>query len=384
MKPRSLARSAAPRALGLLLGLPLGLSTMAGCAGKVDKLVVNRVVERSLRVPDVDQACAIGVSLRSPLAGLTRESRPPHQALLIAEFTAAMCDETAAQAHELDAARATSPAVGMQGAQRVAVARDARLAADRAHNRAAARFLRALQHGEAEFGELGADACPRLKEREELPFMLMLVAGLQVVLHDSAAGSPLGVPKETILDAARSARCLADEDWWYGPSAMQAAAWATIPGSAPEGTDPWVLLAEVGEKSDETGIRVARALQVLISVNAGRDDLAEEAIRAHAAARAATPSSHRFALFDQYALNLSQHQSDLFWMKEEGHRTPVFGVLPGDDAPGSDPDPLGEDPFAEDPFGGDPFGEPAGDPTPGDDSPDAPLPPDDDAAPETP
>ena len=111
--------------------------------------------------------------------------------------------------------------------------------------------------------------------------MLMLVSGLQVVLHDSAAGSPLGVPKETILDVARSAQCLADEDWWYGPSAMQAAAWATIPGSAPEGTDPWVLLADVGEKSDTTGIRVARALQVLISVNAGRDDLAEQAIRAH-------------------------------------------------------------------------------------------------------
>jgi hypothetical protein len=186
------------------------------------------------------------------------------------------------------------------------------------------------------------------------------------------------VPKETILDVARSAQCLADEDWWYGPSAMQAAAWATIPGSAPEGTDPWVLLADVGEKSDTTGIRVARALQVLISVNAGRDDLAEQAIRAHSAARAATPSSERFALFDQYAYNLSRHQSDLFWMKEEGHRTPVFGELPGDDGPEPGPDALGEDPFAEDPFGGDPFG----DPPSGDDA--AAPPPPDDAAPETP
>jgi hypothetical protein len=388
MKPHSPARSAVPTARGLLLGLSVSLSVSlplaSGCAGKVDKLVVKRVVERSLRLPDVDQACAIGVSLRSPLAATTKESRPPHQALLIAEFTAALCDETTAQTHELDAARATSPAVGMEGALRVAVARDARLAADRSHNRAAARFLRALRHGEAAFGELGSEACPRLKEREELPFMLMLVSGLQVVLHDSAAGSPLGVPKETILDVARSAQCLSDEDWWYGPAAMQAAAWATIPGSAPEGTDPWVMLADVGQKSDATGIRVARALQVLISVNAGRDDLAEQAIRDHAAARAATPSSERFALFDQYALNLSRHQSDLFWMKEEGHRTPVFGELPGDGTPESGPDALGEDPFAEDPFGGDPFGDPpAGDPAPSDG--DSAVPPSsDDAAPETP
>lgn len=388
MKPPSPARSAAPPLLGLLMGVLPGLALSTGCAGKVDKLVVKRVVERSLRLPDVDQACAIGVSLRSPLAALTKETRPPHQALLIAEFTAALCDETAAQTHELDAARALSPAVGMAGAQRVAIARDARLAADRAHSRAAARYLRALEHGEAEFGELGSDECPRLRQREELPFMLMLVSGLQVVLHDSAAGSPLGVPKETILDVARSAQCLADDDWWYGPSAMQAAAWATIPGSAPAGVDPWQMLADVGEKSDATGIRVARALQVVISVNAGRDDLAERAIRDHAAARAATPSSTHFALFDQYAFNLSRHQSDLFWMKEEGHRTPVFGELPGDDAPAPGPGSLGADPFAEDPFGGDPFG---GGPAAGgaetvapDAGVGAPTPTPDDAAPESP
>lgn len=375
MKPPSAARSLAP--------LLLGLAVAPGCAGKVDKIVVNRVVERALRLPDVDQACSIGVSMNSPLAGITSEKRPARQALLIAEFTAAMCDETAAHGHELEAARAMSPAVGLPGAQRAALGKDARLAADRSHMRAAARFGRALAHGEAEFGEIGGE-CPRLKEREELPFMLMLVSGLQVVLHDSAAGSPLGVPKETILDVARSAQCLDNEDWWYGPAAMQAAAWATIPGSAPEGTDPWAMLADVAQKSDPTGIRVARALQVVISVNAGRDDLAEQAIRDHAAARAATPSSAEFALFDQYALLLSQHQSDLFWMKEEGHRTPVFGELPGDDAPDTTPDDGGVDPFAEDPFGADPFGgEPAGAaPADGTDAP--PPTSDDDAAPETP
>lgn len=346
-------RHSPARSASLLFLSPIILS---GCAGKVDKVVMNRVVERALRVPDVDQACSIGVAMRSPLAGITRAARPANQALMIAEFTAAMCDEAAAQDHELDAVRATSAAVGLAGPQRVSIARDARIAADRSHGRAAARYLRALEHGQAEFGALGGDACPRLEEWEELSFMVMLVSGMQAVLHDSAAGSPLGVPKETILDVARSAQCLDDADWWYGPSAMQAAAWATIPGSAPAGTDPWALLEEVSEKSDATGIRVARALQVVISVNAGRDDLAEQAIRAHAAARVATPPSEEYALFDQYALVLSRHQSDLFWMREEGHRTPVFGELPGNGMAAPDGAPLGADPFADDPFAEDPFG----------------------------
>ena len=80
------------------------------------------------------------------------------------------------------------------------------------------------------------------------------------------------------------------------------------------------------------------------------------AIRAHAAARVATPPSEEYALFDQYALVLSRHQSDLFWMKEEGHRTPVFGELPGDGVSAPDGAPLGADPFADDPFAEDPFG----------------------------
>lgn len=338
------------RALALAAALPA-----SGCAAKIDKITVNRVVARAVLVPDVGQACQIGAALRSPLAGATKEARPAHQALLIAETTAGMCDELAAWEHELEAAQALSAARGLPPQQRAVLAKDARLAADRAHTRAATRYQRAYDHGVAAFGPLGQGDCPRLKEREELPYLLSLVAGLQVVLHDSAAGSPLGVPKATILDVARGARCVDDAAWWYGPGAMQAAAWATIPGSAPEGVDPWAQLADAAAKSDPTGVRVARGLQVTIAVNAGRQDVAAEAIRGHAAAIAATPPDPRFALFDRYAYLLSQHQSDLMWLAEAGHRTVVFGELPGDAAAPAD-GALGEDPFAADPFGEDPFG----------------------------
>ena len=361
----------------LALLAPVLASALSGCATKIDKITVKRVVARAMLVPDVGQACQIGASLRSPLAAATREARPAHQALLIAEVTAGMCDEMAAWEHELDQAIALSEARGLPPAQRALVAQDARLQADRAHTRAATRYLRAYEHGVAAFGPLGTAACPKLKQREELPYLLSLVAGLQVVLHDSAAGSPLGVPKATILDVARGARCVDDAAWWYGPSAMQAAAWGTIPGSAPDSIDPWVQLDQAARGSDSTGVRVARGLQVTIAVNAGRDDLVQEAIRAHAAAIAATEADPRFALFDRYAYLLSRHQSDLIWAKEAGHRTPVFGVLPGDAAPQGGA--LDSDPFGADPFGADPFGDESTGGAPVEDAPPAGAPPTDDA-----
>lgn len=342
------------------LPVALGASLLfVGCAAKVDKLTVKRVVARAQQVPDVDQACKIGVSLRSPLAAVTKEGKPAHKALLIAEVTAGMCDEQAAWDAEIELAQAQADSTALSPQTRYALARDARIQADRAHTRAAERYLRAVEHGQQAFGELGGD-CPALKEWEELPYMLTLVAGLQSVLHDSAAGSPLGIPKELILDVARSAQCLDDDKWWFGPSAMQASAWATIPGSGPEGVDPWAMLDESAGKSDATGVRVSRGLQVTIAMNAGRDDLAQQAIQAHAAAAQATPSNPEFALFDRYATLLSRHQSDLLWLKEQGHRTPVFGELPKDDQ--AQPDDAGSDPFAGDPFGEDPFGGDATDP----------------------
>ena len=92
---------------------------MGGCAGKIDKITVNRVVARALTVPDVDQSCEIGVSLRSPLAAATKADRPARQALLISEATAAMCDEVAAWGHELEKAKASSDALGLPAARQL-------------------------------------------------------------------------------------------------------------------------------------------------------------------------------------------------------------------------------------------------------------------------
>ena len=359
---------------------------LTGCASKIDKITVNRVVARALTVPDLNQSCEIGVSLRSPLAATTKESKPPRKALLISEATAAMCDEVVAWSHEIDRALALSSATGLAPKQRALRAKDAGFAADRSHQRAAARYLRAWEHGLAAFGNIGDDDCPKLKPHDEVPYMIALVSGIQAVLHDSNSGRTLDVPKETILKAARGAECLKSdpdkdgtvdgEKWWYLPEAVQAAAWATIPGSGPEGADPWAILEEMGSKGESTGVRVARGLQVTIAVNAGRDDIARNAIAAHAAALTAHEQSSTHALFDRYAYLLSLHQSDLVWIAEEGHRTPQFGTLPGAAGFMEDDDPFGgdggSDPFGDDPFGGEPAPTPA-EPPPAGDSPDSPA-----------
>lgn len=337
--------------------LPAALS---GCGKKIDKLSIKTVVARSLATPDVDMSCEIGVSLRHALAGLRPEDKPARKALLITETTAAMCDELRAWEVELERAQVMSSKLGLEPVQRATYARDLGYESDRLQQRAAARFMRAWELGNEEFGKVGSGDCPKLKKYDEFAYFLTLVAGTQAVLYDSRSGRTLGIPQETILDVARGAECIVGDnegaDFWFVPQALQGAAWATIPGSGPEGVDPWALLDEMGQKGDSTGIRVTRALQATIAMNAGREDIARSTIQAHAAALDAHDTEPTHALLDRYAYLMTRHQSDLLWYAEEGHRTPVFGELPGTDASpeGGEPDPFGADPFGGDPFGGDP------------------------------
>jgi hypothetical protein len=348
-------------AAAVVLPLTLGLS---GCIHKiVDKATVKGVVAESMRVPDVDMACETGVSLRTPVAAMTKKKSL--KAMLISEMTAGMCDEVAALDAELDAALALSAAHELGPVPRAVAAKDARLRAERLHARSAERYYRAWQTAEAAFGPYGPE-CPKLKEWEELAYFLGLFAGVQAVLHDSAAGGPVGVPKEVLLSASRASECLDNDQWWHVPQAVRGAVWATIPGSGPDDVDPWALIDEAAEKSDKLGIRVPRGLQATIAVNNGKDEIALEAIQKHAATLAATPADADYLLLDRFAFLLSQFQSDLIWIAEEGHRTPVFGELPRSLMPEDDAG--GDDPFGSgDPFGGgDPFG---ADPVGGDDAP---------------
>lgn len=328
-----------PRPLVVLLVL----AALTGCAKKVDRFTVGRVVDRGMAVPDVPKVCALGASLAHPLAAASREARPPRKAMVIAELTSATCEQSLAWEAELDGLRAKRNLATL-GEARAAEITDAKIREQRAHTAAARRFWRAFVQLEAEYGTIGDEKCPGIAKRDEIVYVTGLVAGMLAVLHDRAGGGDVNVPLDTIGKVSRGASCVDDAAWWHVPTALQAASWAIIPGSGPAGVDPWAKAEEAADAGDASGVRVARALEVLVAANAGRSDVLVPAIEAHAASLAATPQSEEWALLDEYARLVSIHQSDVLWMEAAGHRTPTFGTLPGTKTETTaPPDPFGEE-----------------------------------------
>ncbi len=295
----------------------------------VDRLTIERAVDRGLQVPDVGEACAMGEGLRHMLGALPSENNPPDRALVLAEATSALCAERRAWEADLMAARARRATE--QGAP-LADAIDARLAADRHHTEAAARFDRSWNHLVTRWG-LVEDACPKIRKGDEIVFLVGLVAGTLALLHDKEGGSVVGIPTDRLGQVARAAQCLDDTRWWGVPSALAASAWATIPGSGPEGSDPWALLEASALRGEAEGMRVARALQVRIAGNAGRLDVLRSGMAAHAQALSSRIAPPEHTLLDAYATSIARHQSDLVWIAETGHRTEAYGTWP--EAPAS-------------------------------------------------
>lgn len=329
------------------------LAFNVGCASKVDRFTLDRVVDTAAAVGDTGKVCALGAALVHPLGSISRNE--PHRALVIAEGVSAVCDESVAWEAELAVARVKHNG-GALGEGRTAEMMDAQLAARRANARAAERFERSFDELEAEFGPVGAGECPKIASKDEFAYLFGLVSGTLALLHDSASGGVNEVPRDRLAAIARGSACLDDAAWWQVPSALAGAAWATVPGTGPEGRDPWQMLEDAATTGETSGVRVARAIQVLIAANAGRTDVLEAALPKHAASLAATATNSDWALLDTYATEVSLHQSDLLWTEARGHRTETFGQLPTEAAEPA----AGPDPFA----GDDPFGAPADVPAP--------------------
>ncbi|MBT3219107.1 MAG: hypothetical protein HN348_08455 [Proteobacteria bacterium] len=329
----------------------LGLGT--SCAKKVDKFTVNAVVLRTgAKVGDVRKVCALGVALSPPLRALGSQKHPPRLAMVIAETTSALCAEEEAWEAELDSVRARHNLVDL--AARSAEVKDARIREERAHARSADRWFRAFQQAEEAFGPMGVD-CPRIKEDNEIVYLLALVAGVKALMHDKDGGSQLRVPTDVLMRVSRGSRCLDNKKWWNVPAAIEAATWAMIPGFGPEEIDAWAKLEEAAVAGEASGVRVARGLQVSIGANADLEEYVARGIRGHAASMEAVPTNPDWALLDEYARLVTSHESDLIWTEARGHRTEKLGSLPNDVIrqtpvfnPFDEADPFdSEDPFAE-------------------------------------
>jgi len=322
---------------------------LCGCSRTVDRYTMERVVPQAGAMGDVDRACALGASMGHVLASAGRGDKQPHLALVIAETTAGFCAEGEAWEAELEAARLMFRGDDLPAVQ------DARIREARAHAQAAQRFLSSWEHMVAHYGPVGAGPCPELEGDEGIVYLLGMYAGVNALLHDRAGGGGLGVPMDIPVAVARGTECVDDEQWWHAPWAMRAAAWAMVPGMAPEGVDPWAELEAAALASESTGVRLGRGLQVLVAANAGRDADVAHALVAHAAANAAGPVDSTWALLDEYSRLVSLHEADLMWTAAKGHRCSDMGVLPNAPAR-AQPAP---DPFA----GDDPFGPPPAPPS---------------------
>jgi hypothetical protein len=330
------------RLLALTISIAMGLTA---CAGKVDRFGVDRVLERGLRVPDLGMVCTMGEALVHPLSAITSSRNPAHKVLLISETIAGTCTQQNAWEAETQALSVRQN-LGALGAQRTNLLRDLKIQETRAHAATAQRFYRGYKHFEAEYGPIG-EACPRIRKDDEAVYLIGLISGVLALMHDKAAGNPMGVPTSTLLAVGRASRCLDSETWWHVPKALEAASFALIPGGEPAGFDAWAELQAAAEAGESSGVRVARAFSILFFANADRDDDVQQGIKAHAQSLKDTKQSTQWALLDEYARLVSLHESDLLWTRSKGYRTPQFGELPAAAAPveSTTPDVFEEDPF---------------------------------------
>jgi hypothetical protein len=279
---------------------------------------VEHVVPFMMQSADVDMACGTGVSMGSFLMSFGRVTDPPDRGALVTLMAAGMCAEMASWEAELAQLRAVRE-------NRAGDAQDARIREQRAHELAADRYQQAYARLTRVFGEPGG-ACPKLEGSDPLFYLLGLSSGLLAVLHDRAAGGALGVPLDLPRKVAQSAACLDDNQFWGAPRALQAAVWASVPGTVPEKTDPFAVLRDAARRGQERGVRLAGAFLVQTAAAAGRTEDLRRAIKDHAESLRQKPAADDWRMLDRYATLLIRHESDKLWSQARGHRTPSGGL----------------------------------------------------------
>ena len=319
-----------------------------GCVTKiVDRVTVDRIVGQGQSIGDTQMPCALGESLNHVLMA-TKGKKTPDLGLLVSNGTSGICAQSKAWEERLRAERAKIQRP-LNDAYRVAEIKDAQIAAKRWDRQTARRFYTAFTHAEAAFGTVDTP-CPELDERDEVAYLVALISGTFSVLHDKQSDGTVGVPLDLLPKIARASTCLDNEQWWGVPQALRGGIWATIPGSGPDDVEPWSLLESAAQDGAKSGVRVAYAIGALLANNAGDTDRMKMFLAGYGESLEKDPRNEDFAFFDQYAYEVAQHQSDLLWISEKGHRTPELGMLPMSESAipvESEDDPFGGD----DPFG---------------------------------
>ncbi len=334
-----------PSRMSLTPILLASLCLSGGCAGMVDRAVVRRAVPQLALQRDLPLACSFG-ELGAGAVPVVSGDRS-QQALTVGWTISGLCAELDGWEHGLDSQLAL---VNAPADTRAAMAMDARIAAIRAHTLAATRYQAGYRWALSRFGD--ATDCKLRNDWDASAYMLGLLSGVLALVNDAVAEQAVGVPQNQLLDVARAADCLDDDRWWGIPSGVQHAAWAVVPGSAPDGVDPWAGLRAAAEKGDAVGQGIPRALWLFTAANAGDAALVREILEGWPAL--STAPTAQWPLLDAYARAVAQHESDLLWIAAEGHRAPSPPAPPAGAAPAADPF-AGDNPFGSGPADDNPF-----------------------------
>ena len=320
----------AGRLARVLIGTAVCGAMASGCTGILHSQTGSTMASytRQHMVPyllassDVNGVCRTGASLGNFLASFERVSDRPDLPVMVSEIAAGMCAEESTREAELDYVRA------IRGA-RSSDARDAQIRLERGHALAAERYGRAWDRFESAFGKAGG-ACPEIEDDDGIFYLLGLSSGLLATMHDRASGGVVGISTGIPTIVARAAGCLDTQTWWGVPTALQVAVWAVLPTGAPDGIDPEKQMRDAVALGDAAGVRLARAFEVQTLASQGDEARLRVGISGHASAIASKAAAGRWALLDAFGAELSLHESDRIWTREEGHRTPTgsFGRFP--------------------------------------------------------
>lgn len=325
--------------LPILAALVLGLS---GC-GLIYKptghvlahYAQDEVVPYATGSGDLDlSACGTGLGQHQLLASFSRVIGRPSKVLLTTNLLAGLCSEAEAQEQQLRFARALR-------AGDTEEARDARIESQRLFRRTALRRYQVYKDTVHAFGEIGDGKCPSLgSETEEFEFMVGTLTSVQGLLSDIQAASSVGVPQDVAVKAARAANCMDNEKWWGIPNALQGVVWLSVPGSTPDGKDPWAQLQQAMDYGASKGMPLPAMLYALAGY--GKSDVAKEkkGIRKVAEIYNAGEAPKDYLLLSEIAYAQALYLSDRIWTRETGKRTPflALGDFPGDKETGGDSD----------------------------------------------
>lgn len=318
LSAKALARSAFVAGIVFLSGCSTAIYKVTG--DTMTNIGEDVLVPYLLTTDDAKIACMSGESLSPLLMAFSTVSTPPDQLATLLGLVSGTCASQRAVQHELAYSR-------FAGQQNITQAQDERIQAKRWHAVAAARYYSAYQAMSRAMGEPGGE-CPLFdSDFEQLVWMIGSVAGLQAALSDIQSNMAVGVPFNVAPKAERAMTCLDDDEhnkkWWGLPHAIRSALWTIVPGVTPEGMDPWQELDKSRAMGMQGGVRLATALDALVSYNDSNSERVRSIIREHAQSISSTAANHEYRMLDIMAADLMLELSDRLWSEATGHRTPI-------------------------------------------------------------